>query len=103
MEQECVFRRLDTSDVRCGEMSGDQQMVVLGGRFEKSTASGAGERAVFAVGAVQVRLSHLNRVVDDVAEKDAGVLRAPGPYGDVTWSVTGRGDDGEEVEYFVLA
>ena len=50
----------------------------LGGRFEKSTAGGAGERAVFAVGAAHVWLSHLNRVVDDVAEKDAGVLRAPG-------------------------
>jgi hypothetical protein len=85
------------------EVSGDQELIVFRCFVEQFTSRGSRLRTILAEGAVQMGLGHLDGIVNDVAEEDAGVLASSGSHRDMTGGVAWGGEDGEKIVNLLLA
>src|SRR5690348_2410388 len=79
------------------KMSRDQEMISFGRLIQQFAARGSRLEAMLAEGTVQVRLGDLDRVVNDVAQKDAGILAPRGADRDVAGRMSRRGKDREQL------
>src|SRR4051794_27325428 len=91
----------DTSDVRSEEMSRDEQRVRLRRTFKEAATTLSGQQRNLAIRAVQIRVSNLNGIVDDVAQEDARLAAVAGPYRHVPGRVSRCRNDGQDLVDFV--
>src|SRR5690349_21571432 len=95
VKYESVSGGLHPSEIRSGEVSGDQQPIAFRRFVQQFAPGGLRLRAILAEGAVQAGLGDLDGVMNDVAQKDAGIFATPGADRNVARSVARRGKDRE--------